>query len=65
MRRGIEIRVAFAPTHVSAMHLRAAYAVVSPVVECTAVAGMQRDVGDEHDGVAPVARRRRKVGGNR
>jgi hypothetical protein len=64
MRRGIEIRVAFAPTRMSATHLRAAYAVVSSVVERTVVASAQRDFADEHDGAAPVAQRRRKAGGN-
>jgi hypothetical protein len=33
MRSGIEIRTAFAPTRMSAAHLRAAYELVSPVVE--------------------------------
>ncbi|HEY3961684.1 MAG TPA: hypothetical protein VGL84_04105 [Gaiellaceae bacterium] len=65
MRRGIEIRVAFVPTRLSATYLRAAYAVVRPVVECAVVAGVQREVAEEHEGAAPVARRRRKEGGSR
>ncbi len=65
MRRGIEIRVAFAPTRLSTTHLRAAYAVVSTVVERTVVASVEQDVADQHDGAAHVARQRRKAGGNR
>ena len=63
MRRGIEIRVAFAPTRSSAMHLRAAYAVVSPRVERTIVAADEGVVDDKEDGAADVARRR-KIGDN-
>jgi hypothetical protein len=37
MRRGIKIRVAFLPTRLSAEHLRAAYEVVTPVVERTII----------------------------
>ena len=37
MRRGLEIRVAFAPTRLSAEHLRAAYEMVSAVVDRTIV----------------------------
>jgi hypothetical protein len=33
MRRGLEIRVAFAPTRLSAEYLRAAYEMVNAVVE--------------------------------
>jgi hypothetical protein len=33
MRRGLEIRVAFAPTRLSAEHLRAVYEMVTPVVD--------------------------------
>jgi hypothetical protein len=65
MRRGIEIRVAFAPTRSSAMHLRAVYAVVSPTAERTVVAGDERIVEDAEDGAAEVAPRRRKAGDNR
>ncbi|HEY6356009.1 MAG TPA: hypothetical protein VIY30_16100 [Burkholderiaceae bacterium] len=64
MRRGIEIRVAFAPTRSSAMHLRAAYAVVSPTAERTIVAADERVVDDEEDGSADVEARRRKTGDN-
>jgi hypothetical protein len=45
MRRGIEIRMAFAPTRMSATHLRAVYEVVSPVVERTVAAGAEPVVG--------------------
>jgi hypothetical protein len=64
MRRGIEIRVAFAPTRLSAMNLRAAYAVVSPIAERTVVA-TDEDVDDLQDGAAEVAPRRRKAEGTR
>ena len=63
MRRGIEFRVAFAPTRVSEMHLRAAYALVSPVIERAIVAVVQRDVADERSD-AEQATRRLKIGGN-
>jgi hypothetical protein len=63
MRRAIEIRVAFAPTRLSAMHLRAAYAVVSPTVERTVVATEERVVAAEEVS-AHVAPRRRKTGDN-
>jgi hypothetical protein len=33
MRRGFEIRVAFSATRLSAEHLRAAYEVVTPMIE--------------------------------
>jgi hypothetical protein len=62
MRRGIEIRVAFAPTRSSAMHLRAAYAVVSPTAERTVVAAEERVVDDKEDGAAEITPRRRKTG---
>jgi hypothetical protein len=64
IRRGIEIRVAFAPTRSSAMHLRAAYAVVSPTAERTVVAADERVVDDQEDGAADVAPHRRKTGDN-
>jgi hypothetical protein len=57
MRRGIEIRTAFAPTRLSAMHLRVAYEVVSPVVERTVTAATER----EPAGDRVVARRRKGV----
>jgi hypothetical protein len=60
MRRGIEIRTAFAPTRLSATNLRAAYEVVSPVVERTIVATA------EQADVEPVERavlRRQPAGG--
>jgi hypothetical protein len=44
MRRGIEIRMAFAPTRMSATHLRVVYEVASPVVERTVVVGAERPV---------------------
>jgi hypothetical protein len=65
MRRGIEIRIAFAPTRLSTTHLRVAYAVVSTVVERTVVADVKRGVADQHDGAAHVARQRRRAGGER
>jgi hypothetical protein len=55
MRRAIEIRVAFVPTRLSAMQLRAAYAVVSPTAERTVVAREERVVDDEQDGAVEVA----------
>ncbi len=64
MRRAIEIRVAFVPTRLSAMHLRAAYAVVSPTAERTVVASEERVVDDEQDGAVEVARQRGKAEGN-
>jgi hypothetical protein len=64
MRRAIEIRVAFVPTRLSAMHLRAAYAVVSPTAERTIVASQERVVDDEQGGAVEVARQRRKAEGN-
>jgi len=33
MRRGLEIRVAFAPTRLSVEHLRAVYEMVTPVID--------------------------------
>jgi hypothetical protein len=48
MRRGIKIREAFAPTRLSAMHLRAAYEVISPVIERPVVAA-ERGAVDERD----------------
>jgi hypothetical protein len=65
MRRGIEIRIAFAPTRTSAMHLRAAYAVVSATAERIVVADDDRFVDDKEDGAAEVAPQRRKTGDNR
>jgi hypothetical protein len=55
MRRGIEIREAFAATRLSAAHLRAAYEVVSPVIERPVVA-VERAAIDERERIA-VARR--------
>jgi hypothetical protein len=49
MRSGIEIRTAFAPTRMSAAHLRAAYELVSPVVERTVVEIAQQLAADEHE----------------
>lgn len=63
MRRGIEIRTAFAPTRMSAAHLHAAYELVSPGVERTVAA--QRVVADERDAGATLVRRQRKTGANR
>jgi hypothetical protein len=37
MRRGMEIRVAFAPTRLSPEHLRAVYELVTPVIERSVV----------------------------
>jgi hypothetical protein len=56
-RWGFEIREVFMPTRLSAMHLRAAYEVVSPESERTVV-GAERAVDDEHSDVAIVRRAR-------
>jgi hypothetical protein len=64
MRRGIEIRTAFAPTRMSAAHLDVAYELVSPGVERT-VAAAQRVVADERNAGATLERRPRKTGANR
>jgi hypothetical protein len=64
MRRGIEIRTAFAPTRTSAAHLHAAYELVSRGVERT-VAAAQRVVADERDAGATLVQRQRKTGANR
>jgi len=60
MRRGIEIREAFAPTRLSGAHLRTAYEVVTPVIERPVVAAKPVVVEER------VARpRRRGAGVNR
>ena len=61
MRRTIEIREAFAPTRLSAAHLRKAYDVVSPVVERTIV-GAEPAQAVEHYAHHEKTRRR---GGHR
>lgn len=58
MRRRLEIRVAFAPTRLSAEHLRVAYEVVSAVVDRTIVRPC--DIDAEHElgvDVAPEIKR--------
>lgn len=58
MRRGLEIRVAFAPTRLSAEHLRAAYEMVSAVVDRTIVRPSE-DVGERELSI-DVARQGRR-----
>jgi hypothetical protein len=60
MRRGIEIREAFAPTRLSAIHLRAAYEVISPVIERPVVAAEREAVDERERIVVP-----RRQGANR
>jgi hypothetical protein len=62
MRRGLEIREAFAPTRLSATHLRTAYELVSPVIERPAAAA--EPTADKQRVIAGE-RRRRSAGGNR
>jgi len=64
MRRGIEIRVAFAPTRHSAMNLRTAYSVVTPMVERPVIATVELEVADKQDGAAHDTPQR-KIRGNR
>jgi hypothetical protein len=63
MRRGLEIRMAFAPTRMSAVHLRAAYEVVSPVIEriVIVVDSAEQAVADECE----RAIERKKQGGRK
>ena len=58
MRRGLEIRVAFAPTRLSAEHLRAVYEMVTPVVN-RAVVRESENVVYERDLGAELAARKR------
>jgi hypothetical protein len=61
MRRTIEIRQAFAPTRLSAAHLREVYNVVSPVVERTILRAEPVQAVERH---AQHEKTRRR-GGNR
>jgi hypothetical protein len=56
MRRGIEIRTAFAPTRMSKTYLRAAYERVSPVVQRTVVAPTTPEIAEDRN--RNVVRRR-------
>jgi hypothetical protein len=58
MRRGLEIRVAFSPTRLSADQLRTAYEVVTPMSERVVVPEDDVAAG-ERDVVTGVARRQR------
>ena len=58
MRRGLEIRVAFAPTRLSAEHLHAVYEMVTPIVD-RAVVRQSEKVADERDLRAELALRKR------
>ena len=58
MRRGLEIRVAFAPTRLSVEHLHAVYEMVTPVVE-RAVVHQRDEIADERD--ADLAPRKREA----
>lgn len=46
MRRGLEIRVAFAPTRLAPEHLRAVYEMVTPIVD-RAVIRPNEDIAEE------------------
>lgn len=59
MRRGLEIRVAFAPTRLSAEHLRAAYEMVSAVVE-RAIVLPSEEIPNKRDLGIDVAQRRQR-----
>jgi len=48
MRRGLEIRVSFAPMRLSAEHLRSVYEMVSPMID-RAVVREHADVIDESE----------------
>lgn len=58
MRRGLEIRVAFAPTRLSVEHLRAVYEVVTPMTERAVVKESVAVRENEADENASMRRRR-------
>ncbi len=60
MRRGLEIRVAFAPTRLSVEHLRAVYEMVTPVID-RAVVRRGAVIDEECDRNAETAQRRREA----
>jgi hypothetical protein len=59
MRRGLVIRVAFSPTRLSADHLRAAYEVVTPVIERVVIGEEDVATRKRERRVADVALRQR------
>jgi hypothetical protein len=61
MRRGMEIRVAFAPTRLSPEHLRSVYEMVTPVID-RSVVRRSADVVEEHDlDAIEIAQRKREA----
>jgi hypothetical protein len=56
MRRGLEIRLAFVPTRLSAEHLRAVYEMVTPVVDREII--RCSDVDEEHGLGAVIPQRK-------
>jgi hypothetical protein len=61
MRRGMEIRVAFAPTRLSPEHLRTVYEIVTPVIE-RSVVRRSEDVVEERDvDAVEIAQRKREA----
>lgn len=61
MRRGIQIRVAFAPTRLSAEHLHSAYEMVLPLVERSVEKKADAVAHDDDREQSSVRRRQRKA----
>jgi hypothetical protein len=60
MRRGLEIRVAFSPTRLSAEHLRAVYEVVTPMIERVVIKEEDLVATRKHERGAEAAPRQRR-----
>ena len=61
MRRGMEIRVAFAPTRLSPEHLRAVYEIVTPVIERSVVRRSEDVVEERNLDAIEIAQRKREA----
>ena len=61
MRRGMEIRVAFAPTRLSPEHLRAVYEMVTPVVDRSVLRRSDDVVEERNLDAIEIAQRKREA----
>lgn len=61
MRRGMEIRMAFAPTRLSPEHLRAVYEIVTPVIERSVVRRSEDAVEERNLEAVEVVQRKREA----